>query len=220
FGHAFKDGVGHGDAELVLHELGVANAGQRPDAGKHWNPVVFNASQKLLKQVNVKDGLGYGIICARFHFVFKAPHFLVNVHNAGVRAHADDKFGPSTDGIAANIETKIQIVDNIDQANSIHVKYSGGVRIIAHLGRIAGDPNDIVHSHCVATKKLRLHAEHVAVTPGEVQGGFNPGLLLYQSAQSQITHTGGGARTVRDVDGVNTGGLEKLCSFHFLAEIN
>src|SRR6185437_16601274 len=120
----------------------------------------------------------------------------------------------------ANIQTKIQIVDNIDQANSIHVKYSGGVRIIAHLGRITGDADEIVHSHGVATKQLRLHAEHIAIAASEVQGGFNPGLLLYQSAQSQITHTGRGAGTVRDVDGVNASGFEELCSFHFLAEIN
>jgi len=55
-GHAQQDLLGHGDAQVVFHELRVAQAGERPDAGDNGNPMALDAFEKALQQAQVEDG--------------------------------------------------------------------------------------------------------------------------------------------------------------------
>ena len=69
-------------------------------------------------------------------------------------------------------------MNNIDQADGIDIKDSGGIGIAAHLRRIAGDANQITNADRRRAQQVRLNAEYVAIAAGVVQNGFDPGLLL------------------------------------------
>src|SRR5205807_9851041 len=114
----------------------------------------------------------------------------------------------------------IQVMDNVDQANGVHVKDRGRIRIVAKLGRVSGDADEIVKPSAVGAQQFGLHAEHIAIAAGEVENGFYSHLLLHQNAKRQIAHAGGGAGAVRNVDGINAGGFQVPCTLNLFAEIH
>src|SRR5271157_6118091 len=101
--HALHEFLGNGHAQLVDHELGVAVAGERPDAANHRNPDVLGAAQETFQVVEVEDRLGHHVLGAGFHLPLEAADLLVQVQRAGVGAHADHERGLRAHGIAADI---------------------------------------------------------------------------------------------------------------------
>ena len=76
-GHAQHDFFGHGDAQIVLHELRVAQAGERPDAGDDRDAEGFDALEEFFEQAQIEDGLGDGVFGAGLDFVGEAAEFVV-----------------------------------------------------------------------------------------------------------------------------------------------
>ena len=114
---------------------------------------------------------------AGLDFVLEAANFLVDVGGAGIGAHGDHEPGGSADGIAANVEPAVQVVDDVDQSDGIHVEDRGGVGIVAHLRRIAGDADQVADADGAGAQQVRLNAQHVAVAAGVVQDGLDADLL-------------------------------------------
>ena len=46
----------------------------------------------------------------------------------------------------ADVESVIEAAHDVDQADGVHVKDRGGVRIVAQLGRVAGEAEDVVEA--------------------------------------------------------------------------
>ncbi len=99
--HAQHDLFGHGDAQVVLHELGIAQAGQRPDAGDHRNAELLDALEKALEQAQVEDGLSDGVFRAGLNFVLEAAQLVLDVGHAGIGGHGDGEVGAGADGVAS-----------------------------------------------------------------------------------------------------------------------
>jgi len=76
---------------IVLHELGVAQAGQRPDAGDDRNAELLDALKKVLQQAQVEDRLGDGVLRAGLDFVLESAQFVLNVRHAWIGADTDVK---------------------------------------------------------------------------------------------------------------------------------
>src|SRR5262249_10334076 len=148
------------------------------------------------QQGDIEHRLGNSIIGAGFHLVFKAPDLFIDIANAGVGAHADGEARAVADGVAANVQAEVQVVNNVHQADGIHVEHRRGVRVVAKLGRVAGDTDQVVDTHGVAAQELGLHAEHIAVATRKVQRGFYTCLLLHQDAKRQVAQAGGGAGAI------------------------
>ena len=201
--HALHELLGHRHAQLVHHELGVAEAGERPDAADHRDLDVLDALQELLQQVEIEHRLRDDVLGAGLHFPLEAADLLVQVQRAGIRAHADQQRGLRTHRVAADIEPVIQIVDDVDQADGVHVEHRGGVRIGAHARRIAGDADQVAHARGVRAEQLGLDAQNVAVAAAEVEHRFDAGLLLDELAGDLRAHAGAGARAVGHVDAVD-----------------
>ena len=110
---------------------------------------MLNAPQKDFQQRHVEDRLGDGQLRSRLNFVFEASDLFVKVEHTWVGAHADHKAGAvfSADCVGSDIQTSVQIVDNVDQPDGIHVKHRGSIRIVSQLGRIAGDAQNIFKSY-------------------------------------------------------------------------
>src|SRR5205823_13169691 len=127
-----------------------------------------------------------GIFCASLDCELEAADFFVEVRDSGICTHADGEPGSYADGIAADIQAAIQIMDNIDQANSIDIEHGGGVGIAAHFWRIAGDTDQVLNSDRSRAKQIRLYAKNVAVTAGVMEDGLDSGLLLQEHRQCLI----------------------------------
>ena len=168
--HALHEMRRHGHAQLVHHELGVAEAGERPDAANHRNLDMGDAFQEGLQQVEVENRLGDDILRARLHLPIEAADLLVHIQRAGVGAHADEHGGLRAHGVAADIEAVIEVVDDVHQADGVHVEDRGGVGIEAHARRIAGDADQVAHARGVGAQQLGLDAQDVAVAAAEMVG--------------------------------------------------
>jgi hypothetical protein len=135
-------------------------------------------TQETLQQAEIEDGLGHNILGARLHFVLEAPDLFVHVVQSGVGADADYECRARANGVAANVETAIEVMNDVHQADRVHVKHRGGVGIAAHFRRIAGDADQVANARSRCSQQIRLNAQHVAVAAGVVQDGFNAHFLL------------------------------------------
>ena len=203
--HALHVVFRHGHAQLVHHEFGVAKAGERPDAADHRNLDMLDALEKCFQQIQIEHRLRDHILGAGLHFPFETADLLIHVQRAGIGAHADQQGGLRAHGVAADIQAVIQIVDDVDQADGVHVEDGGGVGISAHARRIAGDADQVADARGVRAQQLGLDAQNVAVAAAEVNHRFDAGLALDELAGDLRAHAGAGARAVRNVDAIDAG---------------
>ena len=74
--------------------------------------------------------------------------------------HGPDLISPNselrsgTNGIAADIESVIQVVHDVDQSDRIHIEDSGGVGIVTHLRRITGNANQVADAKRTGTEQV------------------------------------------------------------------
>ena len=74
----------------------------------------------------------------------EAAQFVLDVGHAGIGRDADGEVGAGADGIGADVEAVIQALHDVDQADGVDIEHRGGIRIVAQLGRIAGEAENVV----------------------------------------------------------------------------
>ncbi len=119
-------------------------------------------------------------------------------------------------GLPPMIESAIQIADDVDQPDGIHIEDRGGVGIVAHLRRIAGNADQIANADGAGAQQVRLDAQHVAVATGVVQDGLDADLLLHQKTERLVAHARRGARAVGNIDAVHADRLQEARAFDLL----
>ena len=153
--------------------------------------------------VQVEHRLGDHVLGAGLDFPFEAADLLVQVERPGVGAHADQQGGLRPHGIAADIQAVVEVVDDVDQADGVHVEDRRGIRVGSHARRVAGDTDQVADAGRMGAQQLRLDAQDVAVAAAEVVDGFDAGLLLDELAGDLGAHAGAGARAIGNVDAVD-----------------
>ena len=219
-GHAQHDLLGHGDAQVVFHELGVAQAGEGPDAGDDGDAELGDALEEALEEAEVEDGLGDGVLRAGLDLVAEAAEFVLDVGHAGVGGDADGEVGAGADGVGADVEPVVEAADDVDETDGVDVKDSSSVRIIAQLGRVAGEAQDVVQSDGRGPQQVRLNGQNIAIAAGVMENGLNPGVLLDLDAEALRAHAGRGAGRVGDVDGVDAEAGEEACALDLLDAVD
>ena len=109
---------------------------------------------------------------------------------------------------------------DVDQADGVHVKYRSRVRIVAQLGRIAGEAEDVVQADGRGSEQVRLDGEDVAVAAGVMQDRLDPGVLLNLDAEALRAHAGRGAGRVGHVDGVDAELRQQACALDLLRAVD
>src|SRR5208282_4118692 len=102
-GHPVQDFIGHGNPQLVLHELSAADTDQRPDSGHHGNAAVFDPFQEILQQTEVEHRLGHHVFRTGLHLVFEALDLFVQVRQSRIRTHPNDEAGAGADRVPAQV---------------------------------------------------------------------------------------------------------------------
>ena len=108
--------------------------------------MMINAAEKLLQQSNIEDRLSDGELSSGLNLVFKTAHLFIDIHHPRICAHTDHEFGSGTNWVSTQIQAKVQVAHEVHQADCIHVKDRRGVGIIAQLGRIAGDADQVANA--------------------------------------------------------------------------
>ena len=111
--------------------------------------------RKAFEQIQIEHRLRDHVFGAGFHLPFEAADLFVHIERAGIGAHADQQRGLRAHGIAADVQAVIQIVDDVDQADGVHVEHRGRVGIGAHARRIAGDADQVADADGVRAEQLR-----------------------------------------------------------------
>ena len=134
----------------------------------------------------------------------------------GLAPDADHELRAVANRIAADVEPVIQVVDDVHQADGVHVEHRGGVGIVAHLRRIAGDADQVANSQRARAQQVRLNAQHVAVAAGVVQDRLDADLLRHHQAQRLVAQSRRSARAVGNVDGIHAHRLQVARALDFL----
>ena len=140
---------------------------------------------------------------AGLDFVVEAAQFVLDVGHAGIGGDADGEVGAGADGVGADVEAVVEAADDVDQADGVDVEDGSCVRIVAQLGRIAGEAEDVVQADGRGAEQVRLNAEDIAIAAGVVENGFDAGVLLNLDAEALRAHARRGAGRVGHVDGVD-----------------
>ena len=164
---------------------------------------MLDPSQKNFQQAKIKNWLCDHVLRARFHFEFKAPNFFIEIGQPWVGSHSDHKSSSHSNGIATEIESPIQVVHNIDQANRVYIEHSRRVGIISHLGWIAGDADQISDSDRCRAQQIALNAQYVTISTGVVQDGIDAHLPLNEQRERLVAHARRSARTIRNIHAVH-----------------
>jgi hypothetical protein len=53
----------------------------------------------------------------------------------------------------------VQTADDVDQTDGVNVKYSGGIGVVAELGRVAGEAEDVVQADGRGPEQVRLNGQ-------------------------------------------------------------
>ena len=107
---------------------------------------MFDLPKECLQQRQIEYRLGDRVFRPSSHFVLEAPDFFVEVWDAGIGAHSDYKACAYPNGIAAYVQSAVQILYDVYQTNGIHVEDCRRVWIVAHLRRITRDANQITNT--------------------------------------------------------------------------
>ncbi len=124
---------------------------------------------------------------------------------------------PEPIGIAAQIEPAVQVVNDVDQADRVHVEDCRSVGIVAHLRRIAGNADQILDADRCGAQQIALNAEHVAVAASVVQNGIDADLALDQKRKRLIAHARRSPRAVGDIYRVHAHRFQKARAFDLFA---
>jgi hypothetical protein len=109
---------------------------------------------------------------------------------------------------------------DVDQTDGVHVKDCGGVRIVAQLGRVAGEAQNVVQADGRSSQQVRLNRKQIAVAAGVMQNRLNAGVLLNLDAEALRAHAGRGARRVGHVDGVHAELRQQLRALDLLGAVD
>ena len=160
-------------------------------------------AEEALERPRVVDGLGHDVLGARLDLLLQPPDLLLHVRLARVGPAADVDAQGGPDQVPREVAAVVQVVHDPDEPDRVHVVDRGGVRVVAELGRVAGDGQDVAEPERVGAEQVRLDPQQVPVAAGVVEDRLDPDLRLEQHAERLRAHARGGARTVRDVDRVD-----------------
>src|SRR5260370_2444346 len=94
---------------------------------------MLDAAEELFEQCYVKYRLSDGVVGAGFHLVFEAADLFVDINHAGIGPHTDGESRAAPDGVAADIQPKIQSVHNVDQPDGVDIEHGGRTGIVSPL---------------------------------------------------------------------------------------
>ena len=96
------------------------------------------------KLLGVKNGLGDGIFRTGLDFPLESADLLIDVYRTGIHADADRKRSRFSDRVIADVETVVEFIDHIGQADGVNVKDRRRIGVRAHLRRVTGDQEKVV----------------------------------------------------------------------------
>ena len=191
-----------------MQKLGVAVRRQRQEPDHHREAERRHVVEKPFDQPPVVDRLGHDQLRARVSLALEAQELALVVEGARFGAGREQERRLPFHGLAGRIETAVHVGRDLEQAHRVEVVDRGGEGIVAHLGRISGDDDQIANPGRVGGEQVRDQPEEVPVAAAHVEDRLDAGLALEDLAYGVVAHPGGGARPVGDVDHVDAAGLE------------
>ena len=104
---------------------------------------------------------------------------------------------PPGNGLPAGSMPRFMLRRHLEQPDRVEVVDRGRLRVVADLGRIAGDDDQVADADGVGAEQVRHLAEQVPVAAAHVQDRLDPVALEQQRAEGQVRHARHGARARR-----------------------
>ena len=217
--HALAHALGHLHAgHLVVEELGVAIARERQEPHQHGQAERLDVVQELLEHGGIVDGLGHHDLGAGLLLLTEARDLALVVQRGGLCARREDEARARAERLAAGIDAVIEARRELEDADRVEIVDRRCVGKVAHLRRVAGDDDQVLHAELVRREEMRERREQVPIAPADVEDRLDP-LLLHAHRHREIAHARLGARAVGDVDDVDAAGFEHLGGGERLREV-
>lgn len=103
----------------------------------------------------------------------------------------------------AEVNAPVQPRLHRGHADRVGIEHAGGIWVVAYLGRVAGDEQEVANTAGGAAEQIRLHADQVAVAAAEMEDRLDLGLGQDARGGNQRRDARTRPGTVGDVDGID-----------------
>src|SRR5947209_18217725 len=102
----------------------------------------------------------------------------------------------SADGVTRPIEALVELFDDLDEPDRIHVPDTARTRSQAVTRRVTGERDHVAYAQRVRAQEVRLERHGVPIARGEVDEGFETNALFDQGSEGDTVHAHARHRTV------------------------
>src|SRR5579864_2329339 len=199
----------HHSVQLVVTELRVLVTLQRHDFHNDGDRRIGDAIEKSVQLLEVVQGLGDGDIGPGFHFPMEPFELQAEIRGHWIEGAGDEELRRSANGVAGPVHALVELLDDLDESDGVHVPNTSCLGLDAGARRITGQRDDVSNSQRMRTKQIRLKRHRVSVASREMDEGLESNLLLDKCRECDAVHPHTCHRAVADVDAVGTGLLYK-----------
>jgi len=127
-----------------MKEFGISIRRQWQQTNEHGHVKVTNITQNPVQQSRVVYGLRHNEVGTGLDLLFQTTQLSVVVAGARLDSASHHKRRLTAERTPCRIDAAVEIGDHPNRANRIQIEDSGRVGIIAHLGRVPCDDDEIV----------------------------------------------------------------------------
>ena len=160
---------------------------------------------ELDELLRLKDGLGLEILSAGLDLALHLHQLGIYGVGAGGHNSALGKLGGlAHQVVAAQILAGFQQTGGVQQGDGIQVKHRLGLGMVAQLGVVAGQAQDVVNAQHGGAQQIGLEGNAVPVPAGQLEDGVQACILQHLAGgEGAQTHDRG--LVIGDVDKVDAG---------------
>ena len=188
---------------ILVHKLCHAGGLGNDDAQLHRLAELLGLLHEGNELLGLEHGLGLEVLGTGHDLALHLGQ--LRVHGVGAGGHNGTlgELGRLThQGVAGQVHALFQLAHGVQQRHGIQVEHGLGTGVVAHLGVVAGEAQDVVNAQHGGTQQLGLQGDAVAVPAGQLQNGGQSGVLQGHTHR-QAAHTHDGGLVIGDIDSGN-----------------
>src|SRR5690349_14564699 len=126
-----------------MKKLRITIRDQWPDAGDHWNAHMLNPFQKVSQLICIEHRLRDRVLSSSLNLPLEPFDLFFEIDCAGIHSYPNTESRWLTDWIVAQVQTMVQLIHHVCQADGVDIKDGGRVWIGTHLWWITGDDQNV-----------------------------------------------------------------------------
>lgn len=174
--------------DLVVHEFGVSGIAKRKHSDQHRQTEAFTLIDGLVRGFLFEDRLRVDEVRAGVGLALETVHFLAPILGQRIEGDGDRERAFDADAVACHVDAVVEAVEDAHEADGVHVIHARGAGVVADVGGVTRDCEDVANSQGMSPEEVGLDGEQISVAAGEVHHDFDANLVLDERADAERVH--------------------------------